>query len=111
VKFERARWRFSEIDSVNDLLVVPGADWTTYCTRIVVRFLNSDRSVTAFATMGAMALASLSRPLCVERRTIVIGDNAVVVTGFYTFTRMVEGKPVPSRGSPCWSPSAEVNGA
>ena len=30
-----------------------------------------------------------------ERRTIVIGDNAVVVTGFYTFTRMVEGKPVP----------------
>jgi uncharacterized protein (TIGR02246 family) len=30
-----------------------------------------------------------------ERRTIVIGDNAVVVTGFYTFARMVEGKPVP----------------
>jgi uncharacterized protein (TIGR02246 family) len=30
-----------------------------------------------------------------ERRTIVIGDNAVLVTGFYTFTRMVEGKPVP----------------
>jgi hypothetical protein len=34
-----------------------------------------------------------------ERRTIVINDNAVVVTGFYTFTRMVDGKPVlgPSR--------------
>ena len=34
-----------------------------------------------------------------ERRTIVINDNAVVVTGFYTFTRMVEGKetPTPSR--------------
>jgi uncharacterized protein (TIGR02246 family) len=34
-----------------------------------------------------------------ERRTIVINDNAVVVTGFYTFTRMVEGKatPAPSR--------------
>jgi hypothetical protein len=30
-----------------------------------------------------------------ERRTIAIGDNAVLVTGFYTFTRMVEGKPVP----------------
>ena len=30
-----------------------------------------------------------------ERRTIVIDDNAAVVTGFYTFTRMVEGKPVP----------------
>ena len=34
-----------------------------------------------------------------ERRTIVINDNAVVVLGFNTFTRMVEGKPVagPSR--------------
>ena len=30
-----------------------------------------------------------------ERRTILISDNAVVVTGFYTFTRMVDGKPVP----------------
>jgi uncharacterized protein (TIGR02246 family) len=30
-----------------------------------------------------------------ERRTIVINDTAVVVTGFYTFTRMVEGKAVP----------------
>jgi uncharacterized protein (TIGR02246 family) len=31
-----------------------------------------------------------------ERRTIVIDDKAVEVTGFYTFTRMVEGKPVPA---------------
>jgi uncharacterized protein (TIGR02246 family) len=30
-----------------------------------------------------------------ERRTIIIDDKAVVVTGFYTFTRMVDGKPVP----------------
>jgi uncharacterized protein (TIGR02246 family) len=30
-----------------------------------------------------------------ERRTITINENAVVVTGFYTFTRMVEGKAVP----------------
>jgi len=30
-----------------------------------------------------------------ERHTIVLGDNAVVVTGFYEFTRMKEGKPVP----------------
>ena len=29
-----------------------------------------------------------------ERRTIVINDNAVVVTGFYQFTRMSDGKPV-----------------
>lgn len=34
-----------------------------------------------------------------ERRTIIINDQAVVVAGFYTFTRMVEGKatPGPSR--------------
>ncbi len=31
-----------------------------------------------------------------ERHTIVLGDNAVVVTGFYEFTRMQEGKPVPA---------------
>lgn len=30
-----------------------------------------------------------------ERHTIVVSDNAVVVTGFYEFTRMQEGKPVP----------------
>ncbi len=34
-----------------------------------------------------------------ERHTIVLGDNAVVVTGFYEFTRMKDGKSVagPSR--------------
>jgi uncharacterized protein (TIGR02246 family) len=31
-----------------------------------------------------------------ERRTIVLSDNAVVVTGFYEFTRMTDGKPVPA---------------
>ena len=29
-----------------------------------------------------------------DRRTIVVNDNAVVVTGFYEFTRMSDGKPV-----------------
>ena len=29
-----------------------------------------------------------------ERRTIVVDDSAVVVTGFYQFTRMSDGKPV-----------------
>ena len=31
-----------------------------------------------------------------ERRTIVLDDNAVVVAGFYEFTRMQDGKPVPA---------------
>ena len=30
-----------------------------------------------------------------ERRTIVVSDSAVVATGFYLFTRMTDGKPVP----------------
>ncbi len=31
-----------------------------------------------------------------ERHTIVIDKNAVLVTGFYEFTRMVDGTPTPS---------------
>ncbi len=31
-----------------------------------------------------------------ERRTILVDDNAIVVTGFYEFVRMKEGKPVPA---------------
>jgi uncharacterized protein (TIGR02246 family) len=31
-----------------------------------------------------------------DRRTIVLGDNAVVVAGFYQFTRIQDGKPVPA---------------
>ena len=31
-----------------------------------------------------------------ERRTISIDDNAVLVAGFYTYTRMVDGKATPA---------------
>jgi uncharacterized protein (TIGR02246 family) len=31
-----------------------------------------------------------------ERRTIPVDENAVQVTGFYTFTRMVDGKATPA---------------
>src|SRR5262249_22046750 len=31
-----------------------------------------------------------------ERRTFVLNDSAVVVAGFYLFTRKVDGKPVPA---------------
>ena len=31
-----------------------------------------------------------------EHRTIVVDENAVVVTGFYEFIRMKEGQPVPA---------------
>ena len=46
-----------------------------------------------------------------ERHTIVLDDNAVVVTGFYEFTRMKDGSLYQGRPvSPCLSPSAMVNG-
>ena len=32
----------------------------------------------------------------VERRTLVLSDHAVLVTGFYDFTRVKEGKSVPN---------------
>jgi uncharacterized protein (TIGR02246 family) len=31
-----------------------------------------------------------------ERRTIILDENAVVVAGFYEFTRILDGKPVPA---------------
>ena len=37
-----------------------------------------------------------NRNVIQERRTIVVDDNAVVVTGFYEFVRMKEGQPVPA---------------
>ena len=30
-----------------------------------------------------------------ERHTMVLNDNAVIVTGFYEFTRMKDGQPAP----------------
>jgi len=30
-----------------------------------------------------------------ERQTLVLSENAVLVTGFYEFTRLKEGKPIP----------------
>jgi uncharacterized protein (TIGR02246 family) len=40
--------------------------------------------------------ASGNKNVIQERRTIVVDDNAVVVTGFYEFIRMKEGQPVPA---------------
>ena len=43
----------------------------------------------------SMIKGSGNRNTIQERHTLVLGDNAVVVTGFYEFTRMKDGKPVP----------------
>ncbi|MBR0697897.1 SgcJ/EcaC family oxidoreductase [Bradyrhizobium lablabi] len=53
----------------------------------------------AIATYFAQVKGTGNKNSIEERRTIPINDRAVVVAGFYTFTRMVEGKatPAPSR--------------
>jgi uncharacterized protein (TIGR02246 family) len=49
----------------------------------------------AIATYFARLKGTGNKNAVQERRTIVIDDNAVLVTGFYEFTSMQEGKPVP----------------
>ncbi|MDP2657614.1 MAG: SgcJ/EcaC family oxidoreductase [Candidatus Deferrimicrobium sp.] len=43
----------------------------------------------------SMIKGSGNKNIIQERHTIVLGDNAVMVTGFYEFTRMKDGNPVP----------------
>ncbi len=49
----------------------------------------------AIAKYFAMVKGSGNKNSIEERNTLVLADDAVAVTGFYTFTRMSEGKPVP----------------
>lgn len=45
---------------------------------------------------GLKLAGSGNRNTIQERHTIVLGDSAVVVTGFYEFVRMTTGSPVPA---------------
>ncbi len=49
----------------------------------------------AIAKYFAMVKGSGNKNSIEERHTLVLADDAVAVTGFYTFTRMSEGKAVP----------------
>ncbi len=49
----------------------------------------------AIRTYFSMIKGSGNKNVIQERHAIVLGDNAAVVTGFYEFTRMKDGKPVP----------------
>ena len=61
-------------------------------------------TVSPVMSEGAEAIRSYFSPLkgsgnknaIGDRRTIVLDDNAVLVTGFYEFTRMLDGKAVPA---------------
>ena len=49
----------------------------------------------AIRTYFARLKGSGNRNSLGEKRTIVLNDSGVVLTGFYVFTRMQDGKPVP----------------
>jgi len=50
----------------------------------------------AIRTYFSIIKGSGNRNVLGEKRTIVISDNAVLVTGFYQFIRMKDGQPVPA---------------
>ncbi|WOH67974.1 SgcJ/EcaC family oxidoreductase [Bradyrhizobium sp. BWA-3-5] len=86
------RWSFAY--GTND----PETIAKTYCPTAVLL-----GTVSSVISEGTQAIVKYFTPIkgrgntntIEERRTITINDSAAVVTGFYTFTRMVDGKSVP----------------
>ena len=92
--------RWSAAYTANDVDAVVDCYWPDAIllgTVSPVMSVGSD-AVRAYFTKLKLA-GSGNRNVIQERHTMVLDDNAVVVTGFYEFTRMVDGKPVhaPSR--------------
>ena len=92
--------RWSAAYTANDVDAVVNCYWPDAIllgTVSPVMSVGSD-AVRAYFTKLKLA-GSGNRNVIQERHTMVLDDNAVVVTGFYEFTRMVDGKPVqaPSR--------------
>ena len=86
--------RWSEAYTAND----PEAVVATYTPDAIllgtVSPIMSEGS-DAIRTYFSMLKGSGNKNTLGERRTLVLDDNAVVVTGFYEFTRMKDGQPVP----------------
>ena len=92
--------RWSAAYTANDVDAVVNCYWPDAIllgTVSPVISVGSD-AVRAYFTRLKLA-GSGNRNVIQERHTMVLDDNAVVVTGFYEFTRMVDGNPVraPSR--------------
>jgi len=86
--------RWSAAYSANDVDVVVKSYWPDAILLGTVSPVMSEGS-DAIRTYFSALKGSGNKNAIGERRTIVLDDNAVVVTGFYVFTRMVDGKPVP----------------
>lgn len=87
-----ARW--SAAYTSNDPETIVGNYWPDAIllgTVSPVISIGTDAIRTYFSTVKG----SGNRNEIGETHTIVLDDNAVVLTGFYLFTRMADGKPVP----------------
>ena len=86
--------RWSAAFSTNDLDAIVRNYWPDAILLGTVSPVMSE-GTEAIRTYFTPTKGSGNKNAIGERRTIVLDDSAVVVTGFYLFTRMVEGKPVP----------------
>ncbi len=87
--------RWSAAYSANDSEVVVQNYWPDAILLGTVSPVMSE-GAEAIRTYFSPLKGSGNKNTIGERRTIVLGDNAVVVAGFYEFTRIQEGKPVPA---------------
>jgi uncharacterized protein (TIGR02246 family) len=86
--------RWSAAYSGNDPDTIAGNYWPDAILLGTVSPIIS-KGTQAIVTYFTPTKGTGNRNTIDERHTIVIDDTAVLVTGFYTFTRMVEGKPTP----------------
>jgi len=88
--------RWSAAYSANDVEAVAKSYWPDAIllgTKSPVITIGADAIKKYFTDLKVQG--SGNKNVIQERHTIPIDDDAVLVTGFYEFTRMQEGKPVP----------------
>jgi uncharacterized protein (TIGR02246 family) len=88
--------RWSAAYSANDVEAVVKSYWPDAIllgTKSPVITIGADAIKKYFTDLKVQG--SGNKNMIQERHTIPIDDDAVLVTGFYEFTRMQEGKPVP----------------
>jgi uncharacterized protein (TIGR02246 family) len=86
--------RWSAAYSSNDTDAVVQCYWPDAVLLGTVSPLMSE-GAEAIRTYFSRVRGSGNKNALGDHRTFVLDDNAVIVAGFYTFTRMQEGKPVP----------------
>jgi uncharacterized protein (TIGR02246 family) len=88
--------RWSTAYSGNDPLTIADSYWPDAILLGTVSPVMSEGSQ-AIITYFTPTKGTGNKNTIDDRRTIVVDDNAVVVTGFYTFTRMQDGKAAPAQ--------------